>query len=93
MALENAGFVKLIPENNQLFSIFIKCRKPSAAAYRRLIEATGCEPREILFIDDKSENIEAANHYGIKGIVFNGQKESQRDLIGHLARFGIVISS
>jgi FMN phosphatase YigB (HAD superfamily) len=89
---KNADFLKVIPEENRLFSIFIKCRKPSTESYKTLIKRAGCEPQEILFIDDKESNIEAACNSGIKGILFNGQKESEKALISHLESFGIVFS-
>jgi FMN phosphatase YigB (HAD superfamily) len=89
---KEADFLKVIPEENRLFSIFIKCRKPSAESYQTLIKRTGCEPKEILFIDDKESNIKKACNNGIRGILFNGQKESEKALISSLESFGIVFS-
>jgi len=46
------------------------------------IPSTSC-----LFIDDRKENIETAQHCGIKGIVFKDRYQ----LIGELARCGIIL--
>ena len=91
--LKSAAFLRAIPEENRLFSIFIQCRKPSAESYETLITKTWCEPQEILFIDDKALNIETAGNHGINGIVFNGQKESADTLINQLKNFGIILSA
>jgi len=91
-AFRNADFLRAIPEENRLFSIFTKCRKPSAESYKTLVVRTGFEPQEILFIDDKRSNIEAAHNHGIYGILFNGQKESEKALINRFENFGIVFS-
>lgn len=92
-SIQDADFLKLIPEQNRLFSIFTKCRKPCAASYQTLIERAGCAPQEIVFIDDKDINIEAAQKHGIQGILFNGQKESENVLIEKLRTFDIIISN
>lgn len=39
--------------------------KPSPEIYRRVIDALGCKPEEILFIDDSVTNAEAARAAGI----------------------------
>ena len=90
--IKDALFLKCIPESHQLFSIFIKCRKPSAMSYQILIERAGLDPEQILFIDDKESNVVAARKYGIKGVVFNGQTETSDILIDHLGTLGIMIS-
>lgn len=88
---KDAEFLTCIDEANQLFSIFIKCRKPAAPAYQKLIKHAEVNPEHILFIDDKESNIEAARQYGIKGILFNGQRESVDILIYRLNAFGIMV--
>jgi HAD superfamily hydrolase (TIGR01509 family) len=88
---KNAGFLQLIPEEHRFFSIFLKCRKPSAAAFEALIASTGVEPGAILFIDDQASNIEAARRCGINGILFSGEKESEQALIARLEHFGIIV--
>lgn len=51
-----------------LISAEIGAIKPDAQAYEALIEATGRAPADIIFIDDRLENIEGAQKHGIRGI-------------------------
>jgi HAD superfamily hydrolase (TIGR01549 family) len=46
-------------------------RKPEPAIYRCLLEKSGCRPGDILFVDDRLRNIEAANALGINTVLFN----------------------
>ena len=89
---KDADYVRAIPKENRFLSIFTKCRKPAAKAYESFIKGTGSEHREVLFIDDKKTNIEAAYDMGMEGIVFNGQEEPVNVLIRNLEKFGIFIS-
>ena len=43
-------------------------RKPNLDIYEYLIKNSPCNPEEILFIDDKKENVSAASQLGIKTI-------------------------
>lgn len=43
-------------------------RKPSDEIYNQVVEQLGCQPNEILFIDDMEVNIEAANRIGFQTI-------------------------
>ncbi len=90
--LRGAKYLEAIPADHRFFSIFLKCRKPSAAAFEALIAGTGVAPRGILFIDDQASNIEAARCCGINGILFSGERESEQVLIAGLERFGIIVS-
>lgn len=49
--------------------------KPEAAIYRLLLDRYGLEPRETLFIDDRKENVEAAEREGIVGYWFDRRDE------------------
>lgn len=44
--------------------------KPDPAIYQTLIKRTGMQPHELLFIDDKFENVEAAKKCGLSAIQF-----------------------
>lgn len=46
---------------------------------------------EIIFVDDKKSNVEAAIKFGLKGIQFDHLKESGADLKAKLAHFGVVV--
>jgi putative hydrolase of the HAD superfamily len=56
----------------QAFSCRIGHAKPEPAAYRWCCEALDVEPRRILFIDDRAENIAAAEAIGLRGHLFTG---------------------
>lgn len=44
-------------------------RKPEPEIYRRTIERLGVKPGESLFIDDRKENIDAAENSGMNGLL------------------------
>ena len=88
----NAEFMSCFPATNRFMSISARCRKPSGASYENVIYVSGCQPEELLFIDDKLSNIEGAEQAGIKGVLFNGQKDNISLLISQLAASGIIYS-
>jgi putative hydrolase of the HAD superfamily len=45
--------------------------KPNPAIYMRMLEQTGYRPHDVLFVDDRLRNIEAANALGIRTVLFN----------------------
>jgi FMN phosphatase YigB (HAD superfamily) len=46
-------------------------RKPNLAYYTHVLEAIGGDPRSMVFVDDKPENVLAARSLGMHGIVFD----------------------
>ncbi|KAM7219118.1 alpha-D-glucose-1-phosphate phosphatase YihX [Rhypophila decipiens] len=49
-------------------------RKPERAFYQQVLDQIGHVGQDVMFIDDKEENIRAARGFGIHGVVFkNGQ--------------------
>ncbi|PDP88073.1 HAD family hydrolase [Glycomyces fuscus] len=61
------------------FSCRIRRAKPEPDAYRWCQEALGVEPERILFVDDRGENVRAAQALGMGGHVFtaaDGFRES-----------------
>jgi len=74
-ALSNTNVLHLeyIVEHYPWFSCFqeilASCRlghrKPEAAIYRVLVERAGVRPEEILFVDDRPENVEGARRLGL----------------------------
>ncbi len=65
----------------------IGARKPEKAAYQTVLEHFNVIPEKAIFIDDKAENIEAANAMGINGI----QITSNEQLITDLKKLGVLI--
>ena len=55
-----------------LASHHLGVRKPDPAFYRRLLEATGVAPHQALFVDDRADNVAAAEAVGIAGHRFEG---------------------
>jgi HAD superfamily hydrolase (TIGR01509 family) len=54
--------------------------KPSAEIYNRALEYLGISPREVLFFDDKSENVEAASKLGWNARTYSSHSGLLRDL-------------
>ena len=46
--------------------------KPHEDIYRYLCDTYGLEPSDVLFVDDRADNVEAAEKIGIHGYVFDG---------------------
>ncbi|KAK7448512.1 hypothetical protein VKT23_013773 [Stygiomarasmius scandens] len=59
-------------------------RKPELSFYRRVLEDIGEDPKRIIFVDDKVENVLSASSFGIHGIVFDNPKTLRRDLLNLL---------
>ena len=53
--------------------------KPEAAIYRHVIQETGLRPEDILFIDDRQENLDAAAAEGFQVLL-----STDHDWIDHL---------
>jgi putative hydrolase of the HAD superfamily len=55
--------------------------KPAPAIYRYALERLGTRPEETLFIDDKLENVNAANAIGMRGMIFSDVEKLRADLV------------
>jgi len=55
-----------------LSSCYLGLRKPDPAIYRRALDILGKPAERILFIDDRAENVAAAQAAGIVGLRFEG---------------------
>jgi glucose-1-phosphatase len=60
--------------------------KPDAEAFQHAVDSLGCQPKQVLFIDDNSLNIEAAQLFGMHAIRARGNSETRRAL----GEFGII---
>lgn len=78
-------YQRLIPAvdcfDGVLFSAQEKCIKPQKEIYQRLFQRFSLKPEECYFIDDQPLNIQAAESCGMKGYVYDGNRER---LIGKL---------
>ncbi|MBI3237011.1 MAG: HAD family phosphatase [Chlamydiales bacterium] len=70
-----------------LLSCEIGIEKPDLKAYKLLLAKLNLPPKEVLFIDDRPENIESAKAMGLNAILF----ESEQHLRNELRKRGILI--
>lgn len=54
--------------------------KPDPRIYRLLVARTGLAPDELVFLDDKPGNVEAARAEGLQGLVFTDADTARADL-------------
>ncbi len=55
--------------------------KPDPDAFEQVLATLGCQPAEILFLDDNQLNVDAAAHLGIQATRVQGPAEAQRALV------------
>ena len=77
---------------NELFDFIVtsfeeKIAKPHKRIYEALINKSGFKSQEIVFIDDRKKNLEAAKQFGMKTILF----KSFEELVKELKEFGIKV--
>lgn len=75
---EKLKFLPMV--DGAVFSYAIKLLKPDAAIYDYICETYHLKPEESVFIDDRSENIEAAEKKGIHGILFHNYEQGKNEL-------------
>jgi putative hydrolase of the HAD superfamily len=63
-----------------VWSYQLRVAKPDPAIYRYALEKLGTRPEEILFLDDRPANVEAAVAMGMKGLVFTTVEKLRSDL-------------
>jgi len=69
----NSGYERWLAYCDCLtLSFELGCAKPEEAIYRHCIEGLGVEAQEVLFVDDRSENVEAAAALGLEAIQYQG---------------------
>ena len=60
--------------NPAIFSCDVGCLKPDHKIYQGLLNKLGLSGEEVIFIDDRLENIETLNLVGINGIHYTDYK-------------------
>jgi putative hydrolase of the HAD superfamily len=65
------------------FSCELRLFKPQAAIYEHSFRGLGVAPEEILFIDDRPENVEGARAVGMRAEVFTTWEEFVREVPRH----------
>lgn len=71
----------------RFFSCVEKVAKPDVEIYNRLMKSINSKPEELIFIDDREENIITANKIGINGIHFKNYSLLIRKLQKYKLRF------
>jgi FMN phosphatase YigB (HAD superfamily) len=64
----------------RVLSYQVGCMKPERRIYQVAVERAGVAPEEILFTDDREENIEAAREIGIHAIRFESEDQLRREM-------------
>lgn len=78
-ALETFPF--LLDLKGIVVSGYEKIGKPNPEIYQLVIDRHGVTPSETVFIDDRQENIEAAEALGFKGCLFTSPEQLRTDLV------------
>ena len=66
-----------------IFSYTCGFAKPDERIFMHTIQAIGCEPEEILFIDDSQRHVDAAQQVGMRGILFSSAVELMKQLTAY----------
>jgi putative hydrolase of the HAD superfamily len=64
-----------------LYSCEVNLIKPEEAIYRRLLSMLGVEASELVFFDDKAENIAGAKALGMEAILWKNVESARRELV------------
>jgi putative hydrolase of the HAD superfamily len=65
------------------FSCYLRTVKPEPAIYQAVLSLLGTGPGEVVFLDDRAENVAAAEALGIRGVHFTGAAEARAALARH----------
>ncbi len=82
--LRNPGLARAFPHHFP--SHLIGKIKPDAEAFQHVTQTLGCEPKEVLFLDDNEINVEGARSVGMAGVRVRGIGEAERALV----HFGVL---
>ena len=64
-----------------VFSSMVGTEKPEKHIYKILVKELGVNPEEIIFFDDRIENVEAAKEFGIKAYQVTEANEMRKILV------------
>lgn len=67
--------------DEQIYSCDLKQVKPDKELYTAALKKLGAEPDEVIFIDNKPRNVEAARSAGMYGLVFTTPEEFKKEMI------------
>ena len=75
--------------HHTVWSHALRLRKPEQAIYAAAAEGLGVPAGHILFLDDKEENVRAAEQYGMQGIVYRDHPAFEAEM--HTRGFGHLL--
>ncbi len=75
-----ANFAWLDHFDHHIISAEVRSAKPEPAIYQHSIELLGLKPAEVLFIDDREENVNQARAAGIRVLRFQSVPRLREDL-------------
>lgn len=76
--IEKSGVLPYL--SKVIASYRIRELKPHVAFYKKTLNIIEASPHECVFIDDTQQNVDEANSIGMKGILFNGILQLEKDL-------------
>lgn len=96
--LTSQDFAWLNGFTHNTWSCELGIAKPDPAIYIHTCEKLQVRPQEVLFIDDKPENIRAAEALGMQGIIFRDAAQLRRELqsrnlLQHLPQPGSAVDA
>lgn len=77
--MRNAGLAKAFPHH--FASHLIGKIKPDAEAFHYVTQALGCDPKQVLFLDDNEMNVVGARSVGMEGVRVRGPAEAKCALV------------
>ena len=80
---ESQGWGQLF--HHSFYSCDLNMAKPQEAIYQHVEDKMGVSAQEILFLDDKPENVQAANKFGWQTLLVQTEQDIHRRLIGLLS--------
>ena len=72
------GFISLV--DGMVISYEVKYVKPEPEIYQALFDKYNLKPDECVFLDDREENIRAAESFGMHGIVVQSKEQADEEL-------------
>ena len=79
--------VDWLPEFDvRTYSCTLRRIKPEPEIYEDCVGGLGLKPEEVVFLDDRPENVRGADEVGIRGLLFESPDQAASELA---ARFGI----
>ena len=66
--------------DESFYSYEIHARKPDQEAFDHVLNRINLKPEQVVFIDDKKINTDAANKFGFKGILFSTSQDLNNQL-------------